>query len=172
MRERLRALTPEHYRDLAARSRCLVRDQRMLAADLRQEALVRALEGRRKCRQSWDVAAFLKGVMRSIIGDERRDEAEGRVPVLRDDLDDPVLDDLLPVEQLALDAIDYRRTIVSIHEALRSDPQLMALANAILAGKRGEALQRQFQVDADGLAALRRKLKRKLYRATEGRSRP
>jgi DNA-directed RNA polymerase specialized sigma24 family protein len=115
VRERLRALTTDQYRRLAVRSQVLVRDQRLLAADLRQEAICRALDGRRKCRQSWDIVAFLNWVMRSMIRDAYRDEAEGRTLVLRDDLDTARLDDDLPsLEQMTHDAIDYGRTIASI----------------------------------------------------------
>ncbi|KTW10421.1 MULTISPECIES: sigma-70 family RNA polymerase sigma factor [Sphingomonas] len=169
MRERLRALTTDQYRRLAVRSQYLVRDQRLLAADLRQEAICRALDGRRKCRQSWDIVAFLNWVMRSMIRDTYRDEAEGRTLVLRDDLDTAGLDDDLPsLEQMTHDAIDYGRTIASIREALRFDPQLLALVDAIADGKRGEELQRQFGVDEHGLAALRRRLNRARNRAVKG----
>lgn len=173
MRERLRALTTEQYQRLIKRSQYLVRYQRILAADLRQEALLRALDGRRKCRQSWDIVAFLNGVMRSMIRDDCRDEAEGRTLVLHDDLDGAASDNApFPFEKLANDALDYRRTIASIGQALSSDPQLMALVDAISSGKRGEELQRQLHVDERGLAALRRRLKRKLDRVSKGKSRP
>ena len=130
---------------------------------------MRALAGRRRCREGWDIVLFLYGVMRSMIRDHHRDEAEGRVPVLRDDLDIAAYDDSLSAfEQMAHDAIDYRRTSASVRQALRSDAQLTALLDAILDGRRGEDLQRQVGVDANGLAALRRRLNRKL--ATQRKS--
>ena len=138
----------------------------MLAADLRQEAICRALDGRRKCRQSWDIVKFLNGVMRSMICDDYRAEAEGRALVLYDDLDAASLDNDLPSsEQMTLDPIDARRTIAGIREALRSDPRLLALLDAVIAGKRGEELQTQFGVDDKGLAALRKKMNRAIGRA-------
>ncbi|MEE8612123.1 MAG: hypothetical protein V3V60_15185 [Sphingomonas aquatilis] len=171
MRERLRALTTDQYRRLAVRSQYLVRDQRLLAADLRQEAICRALDGRRKCRESWDIVAFLNGVMRSMIRDDYRAEAEGRALVLYDDLDAASLDnDVASFEQMTHDPIDARRTISGIREALRSDPRLLALLDAVLAGKRGEELQTQFGVDEKGLAALRKRMNRAIGRAGKGKT--
>lgn len=170
MRERLQALTKDQYRRLVLRSQYLVRDQRLLAADLRQEAICRALDGRRKCRQSWDVIKFLNWVMRSMIRDDYRAEAEGRTLVLYDNLDAASLDnDVSSFEQITQDPIDARRTIAGIREALRSDPRLLALLDAVIAGKRGEELQTQFGVDEKGLAALRKRMNRAIGRAGKGK---
>ncbi len=170
MRERLQALTKDQYRRLVLRSQYLVREQRMLAADLRQEAICRALDGRCKCRQSWDIVTFLNWVMRSMIRDAYREEAEGRTLVLYDDLDAASLDnDVASFEQMTHDPIDARRTIADIREALRSDPRLLALLDAVIAGKRGEELQNQFGIDEKGLAALRKRMNRAIGRASKAK---
>ena len=166
-------MTQEQRDRLIVRSQYLVRHQRLLAADLRQEAMVRALDGRRKCRQSWQIVPFLIGVMRSMIRDDHREEAKGRTLALLDDMEVPAFEDHpFHSEKLAIDTVDYGRTIVSIREALKSDPQLLALQEAILEGKQGAELQRRLGVDERGLDALRRRLKRALLRATKHRSRP
>ncbi|WP_294248227.1 sigma factor [uncultured Sphingomonas sp.] len=171
MRERLQALTKDQYQRLILRSQYLVRNQRLLAADLRQEAICRALDGRRKCRQSWDIVAFLNWVMRSMIRDDYRAEAEGRTLVLYDDLDAASLNNDVPsFEQMTHDPIDARRTIAGIREALRSDPRLLALLDAVITGKRGEELQNQFGVDDKGLAALRKRMNRAIGRIGKGKT--
>lgn len=76
----LGTLTDSDKQRLLASSRYLARDQYIFAADLRQEAFVRALEGRRKCQRSWNVTDFLVGIMRSLTSAEREAELAGHRP--------------------------------------------------------------------------------------------
>ncbi len=67
----LGSLTDADRQRLFASSGYLALDYHILAADLRQEAFVRALDGRRKCQRSWNVTDFLVGIMRGSTSAER-----------------------------------------------------------------------------------------------------
>lgn len=160
---------------LAASSRYLAHDRHILAADLRQEAFIRALDGRRKCQRSWNVTDFLVGIMRSLTSAEREADMAGHRPVLIGTFGEGVIDPASPApspEQVGHDAIYYRRTITAIRETIERDPRLVALIDAVLDGAKGAELQRRLQVDATELASLRRQLKRVLMNATKNRSLP
>ncbi|MDQ1159344.1 DNA-directed RNA polymerase specialized sigma24 family protein [Sphingomonas sp. SORGH_AS 950] len=171
----LGALTDSDRQRLLASSRYLARDRYIFAADLRQEAFVRALEGRRKCQRSWNVTDFLVGIMRSLTSAEREADMAGHRPVLIGTFGEGGIDlaSLAPSpEQLGHDAIYYRRTIAAIREAIDRDPRLMALVDALLDGAKGAELQRRLDIDATELASRRRQLKRVLNNATANRSVP
>jgi len=160
---------------LIASSGYLARDRHILAADLRQEAFVRALDGRRKCQRSWNVTDFLVGIMRSLTSAEREADMAGHRPVLIGTFGKGGIDLSSPApspEQVGHDAVHYRRTITAIREAIDRDPRLVALVDALLDGAKGAELQRRLQVDTIELASLRRQLKRVLMNATKDRSLP
>lgn len=160
---------------LVASSRYLAHDRHILAADLRQEAFVRALEGRRKCQRGWNVTDFLVGIMRSLTWADREADIAGHRPVLIGTFGEGGIDlaSAAPSpEQVGHDALYYRRTITAIREAIDRDPRLIALVDALLDGAKGAELQRRLEVDATELASLRRRLKRVLMNATKDRSLP
>ncbi|MDR6125892.1 hypothetical protein ACFX59_05350 [Sphingomonas sp. NCPPB 2930] len=160
---------------LIASSRYLARDRHILAADLRQEAFIRALDGRRKCQRSWNVTDFLVGIMRSLTSADREADIAGHRPVLIGTFGEGGIDLASPApspEQVGHDAIYYRRTITAIREAIDRDPRLVALIDALLDGAKGADLQRRLGVDATELASRRRQLKRVLMNATRDRSLP
>lgn len=171
----LGALTDSDKQRLVASSRYLARDRYIFASDLRQEAFVRALEGRRKCQRSWNVTDFLVGVMRSLTSADREADIAGHRAVLIGTFGEGGIDLASPApspEQLGHDAIYYRRTITAIREAIDCDPRLMALVDAVLDGAKGAELQRRLGIDATELASRRRQLKRMLANATANRSVP
>ena len=160
---------------LVASSRYLAHDRHILAVDLRQEAFVRALDGRRKCQRSWNVTDFLVGIMRSLTSAEREADMAGHRPVLIGTFGEGGIDLASPApspEQVGHDAIYYRRTITAIREAIERDPRLIALVDALLDGAKGAELQRRLGVDATELASRRRQFKRVLMNATKDRSLP
>ncbi|WP_295561492.1 hypothetical protein [uncultured Sphingomonas sp.] len=160
---------------LVASSRYLAHDRHILAADLRQEAFVRALDGRRKCQRGWNVTDFLVGIMRSLTSAEREADMAGHRPVLIGTFGEGGIDLASPApspEQVGHDAVHYHRTIAAIREAIDQDPRLVALVDALLDGAKGAELQRRLQVDATELASRRRQLKRVLTNATKDRSLP
>ncbi len=160
---------------LIASSGYLARDRHILAADLRQEAFVRALDGRRKCQRNWNVTDFLVGIMRSLTSAEREADIAGHRPVLIGIFGEGGIDLASPApspEEAGHDAIHYRRTITAIRKAIDRDPRLVALVDALLDGAKGAELQRRLKVDATELASRRRRLKRVLVNATKERSLP
>lgn len=171
----LGALPNADRQRLIASSGYLARDRHILAADLRQEAFVRALDGRRKCQRGWNVTDFLVGIMRSLISAECEADMAGRRPVLIGTFGEGGIDlaSTAPSpEQVGHDAVHYRRTIAAIREAIERDPRLVALVDALLDGAKGAELQLRLGVDATELASRRRQLKRVLTNATKERSLP
>ncbi len=171
----LGALPNADRQRLIASSGYLARDRHILAADLRQEAFVRALDGRRKCQRGWNVTDFLVGIMRSLISAECEADMAGRRPVLIGTFGEGGIDLASPApspEQVGHDAVHYRRTIAAIREAIERDPRLVALVDALLDGAKGAELQLRLGVDATELASRRRQLKRVLTNATKERSLP
>ena len=166
----LDALTEPDWRRLLRSSHYLAHGHRILAADLRQEAFVRSLDGRRRCRRSYDVVNFLIGIMRSLTSQEREADRDGPREVGIDMLS--VASAAPSPEQVGHDALHYRRTIAAVFETIGSDPKLVALLNAVLDGVKGADLRTRLKVDAKGLASLRKQLKRKLASAAVNRSVP
>lgn len=169
------ALTDAELRRLETRSHYLARDQHILAADLRQEAYVRLLDGRRKCRVGVDIVDVLVGIMRSMVSAEREADADGNRPVLIGAFGDGEIDgvSLAPSpEQLGHDALYYRRTLDAIRAELGNDPQLVAMLDAVLDGEKGQALQDKLGLTKTELASLHKKLRRRLEKAAQNRSLP
>ena len=127
---------PEWNR-LKRASEFYARDARMLAADLRQEAYLRALDGRRKCRVGWDVIAFLIGVMKSMVSAERDADAAGTRPMLVGQFGEgglnPASDALSPEHQV-LSAIIDGQTVATVSATIAHDEELVELADAICDG--------------------------------------
>jgi hypothetical protein len=171
----LGSLTDADRQRLFASSRYLARDHHILAADLRQEAFVRALDGRRKCQRSWNVTDFLLGIMRSLTSAEREADIAGNRPVPIATFGEGGIDMASAgpsPEQFGHDAMHYRRTISAIREVIDRDPRLVALVEALLDGAKGLELQRRLGIDATELASRRKQLKRVLASATKDRSVP
>ena len=171
----LAALTEAELRRLETRSQYLARDHRFLASDLRQEAYVRLLDGRRKCRVGVDIVDVLVGIMRSMVSAERDADADGNRPVLVGAFGDGGIDTLSLApspEQVGHDALHYRRTLAAIRAELSDDPHLMAMLDAVLDGVKGQALEHQLGLTKVELATLHKKLRRRLAKATLDRSLP
>jgi len=170
----LEAMTTTDHQRLLRRSRYLAQGHYILSGDLRQEAFVRALDGRRQCRRGYDIVNFLIGIMRSLTSQDREAERDGLHPVPLDLEDDTLaMASLAPSpEQVGHDALHYRRTLAAIQQSIGSDPQLVTLLDAVLDGEKGIALQNRLGLDAKSLASLRKQLQRKLAAAAKDRSIP
>jgi hypothetical protein len=105
----LDALTEPDWRRLLRSSRYLADGHRILAADLRQEALARSLDGRRRCRRSFDVVNFLIGIMRSLTSQERETDRHGTREVGIDMLS--MASAAPSPEQVGHDALHHRRSL-------------------------------------------------------------
>ena len=171
----LKALSEAELRRLETKSQYLAHDQRILAADLRQEAFVRVLDGRRRCRVDVDLVDVLIGIMRSMVSAEREADANGNRQMLVGSFGEGGIDAVSrepSPEQLGHDAMHYRRTLTAIRAELGDDAQLLALVDAILDGARGQALQHRLGLTDKRLASLQRKLRRRLENAAKDRSLP
>ena len=169
------ALTDAELRRLETRSHFLARDHYLLAADLRQEAYVRLLDGRRKCRMGVDIVDVVIGIMRSMVSAEREADAEGNRPVLIGAFGEGGIDavSLAPSpEQVGHDALHYRRTLGAVRAELGDDPRLLAMLDAVLDGVKGQELQERLGLTKMELASLHKKLRRRLEKATQNRSLP
>jgi DNA-directed RNA polymerase specialized sigma24 family protein len=125
------------------------------AEDLLQEALTRALEGRRTCGRETALVPFICGIMKSFASQENEARKEGFRPtvVLRDG--EPIVpevpaDDPSP-ERAAISAIDGRPVLAEIEAAAAGDEKLQLLIEGIYDGMRGAELQGLLGVDEKGL---------------------
>lgn len=138
------------------------------ADDLRQEALLRLLSGgrhvRRNARFAREVGAIIKSIAWSEIEAIRNGLRELRpVP---DGVSGPDLVDPSPSpEALVLSACDDGQMLAAIGHLIEDDEQLQWLVEGICDNMQGEALEELLGVDVNGLAAARRRLKRRLQNA-------
>lgn len=147
---------------------------RLPADDLIQEAYARVLEGKRTCGRSTGIVAFLCGVMKSISSHEAEARQSGQRPgpVLRNG--QPVVPDIkanaVSPEDMAASAIDDRPQLLRISEAVKGDEKLELLLEGILDNWRGADLRDLLDVDDRELAALRKRLSRRLADASAERT--
>ena len=137
--------------------------------DLLQEALTRALEGRRTCKRGTPFVPFICGVMKSLASEEIEARKDGRRPVTVLRNAEPILPDapaLTPTpEQSAISAIDDRPVLAAIVAGAEGDEQLQFLIEGIDDQMRGAKLQELLEVDAKGLATVYKRLSRLLTRS-------
>ena len=171
VRQKLRSLKVSEWARLRRRSRELAYDHRILADDLRQEAFVRVLDGRRRCKRTSDIVNTLVGVMKSLVSTERNSSRFTRSTQLDLNKHDAV--DGAPLsDRTVLDGQYHRRTLSLIRQEVEADPPLKHLLDAVLTGMQGSAIQAHLGVDVQQLATLRRRLKRAVEAATKDRERP
>lgn len=171
VRQRLRSLDATQWARLRGWSRYLAYDHRILSDDLRQEAFVRVLDGRRHCKRTSDIVNTLIGVMRSLVSTERTSSRVARTAQLDLSKHDAVNDAPLP-DRTVLDASYHRQTLTLIRQKVEADPPLKHLLDAVLTGMQGDALQAHLGINTQQLATLRRRLKRTVEAATKDRERP
>jgi DNA-directed RNA polymerase specialized sigma24 family protein len=147
---------------------------RLPAEDLIQEAYARVLEGKRTCDRGTGIVSFLCGVMKSISSHETEARQNGQRPgpVLRNG--QPVIPDIktntASPEDMAASVIDDRPRLLRISEAVKGDEKLELLLEGILDNWRGADLRDLLDVDDRGLAALRKRLSRRLADASAERT--
>jgi hypothetical protein len=133
--------------------------------DLRQEALTRLLAGDRHIRRNFKFGREVGAVIQSIAWDEIEAIKAGRREVRPppDGVSTPHLVDPSPSpEARVLSACDDGAVLARICQLIEGDEELQLLVEGICDRMRGEELQELLGVDAHGLAAARRRLKRRL----------
>ena len=146
--------------------------------DLQQEAFMRAIDSR-TCKVGIDIAAFICGIMKSIVSDGPRArkkarlkaEASGRPVQLvgvelefvgdYDRLGGLEADTVSP-EDAALSATIVTRELERAMNCISDDDKLLMLVMGIDDGLVGEDLEDLLDTDTKGLAALRKRLGRRL----------
>lgn len=162
-------LTKSDMGRLIQMSEYLAKRCRLNGEDLLHEAFCRALEGRRRCGRGTAIVPFLWGVMRSLASEEIESIKANRRPVLaselvrdvdRDGGADALSGEAGNSEDAMLSRIDDGVILEKIDALVSADDQLAMLVEGLKDGMRGEALQELLGVNLNGLAALRRRLKR------------
>lgn len=146
--------------------------------DLQQEAFVRALESR-TCRVGVDIVAFICGIMKSIASDvprarrRARQRAEARGEPVRpigveiafvpdyEALGGLEADALSPEDE-ALSTVFHSRELDRAMASIADDDDLQLLVEGIHDGMTGKALEELLSTDTKGLAAMRKRLGRRV----------
>ena len=135
--------------------------------ELYQEAITRALEGHRTCRRGVSVVAFICGVMKSLVSQEREAVKAGmRAVAVGEDALPEV--DVNAVQDSPLDRLIERERHEESQQLIADDEQLQLLVEGICDDLRGQELEELLGVDAKGLAAARKRLKRRLSSRSSG----
>ena len=136
--------------------------------DLRHEALTRLLAGDRHVRRNFDFGREIGGIIKSIAWDEIEAVKAGRREVRPppDGISAPDLaDPSASPEDRVLSACDDGAMLARIGRLIEDDEQLQLLVEGICDKMRGEDLQELLGVNAQGLAAARKRFKRRLQAA-------
>ena len=146
--------------------------------DLRQEALTRAIETR-TCKVGIDIVPFICGIMKSLASEGPRAKKRARQKAqLRGTAPAPIgvelafVDDYESLGGLKADAVSpedealskiiHQRELEKVMTCISDDEDLLLLVEAIYDGMVGKALEDLLSTNTKGLAALRRKLGRRL----------
>jgi DNA-directed RNA polymerase specialized sigma24 family protein len=164
LRAKIEALSDAEVARLMAVAKSFAWRTRLEPADLLQEAYYRVLDERRTCRKSVGVLAFLCQVMRGLRSDELEAHHDGRRPAPVESLHDgvqPLWANGQPSpEQAAISQIMDGKVLAKIEAKIAEDEELGLLIEGQLEKMNGQALQDLLGVDARGLAAVRKRLKR------------
>lgn len=141
---------------------------RMQPEDLSQEAFKRLLAGTRRLPRGADVLPVIAGIIKSIASQEVEAIRSGfrDVRPAPDGSDGRDQADPAPSpERLVASARDDRAVLEAISRMIEDDEQLQLLVEGICDGMRGGELEQLIQVDTKGLAAVRKRLSRRLQAA-------
>ncbi|OQW42406.1 MAG: hypothetical protein A4S12_00705 [Proteobacteria bacterium SG_bin5] len=141
---------------------------RMQPEDLSQEAFKRLLAGTRRLPRGADVLPIIAGVIKSIASQEVEAIRSGlrEVTPAPDGADGREQADPAPSpERLVASARDDGAVLAAITRMIEDDEQLQLLVEGICDGMRGQELEQLIEVDTKGLAAVRKRLSRRLQAA-------
>jgi len=173
VREGLEALSTADWARIQLAGRHFAARSDMAGDDIVQEACLRVLTTRR-CLKRFTVVEFVLGTMRSVASEELRSRAQrrasgqgGAVPETEKIVVDPLGDtvfvatDLSPEDQ-ALSNVFLSRALQQVARCYEGDDQLELLAEGLFDGLRGKELEELLGVDTKGLAAIKRRLARRI----------
>lgn len=133
------------------------------AEELLQEALARALEGRRRCPRKVTIVQFIGGIVSSLSSEasETRKKGWGPIPVGDGVIDAAAHDGPSPEREVA-SRMDGGVTLAKVQEAIAGDDELELLVEGIYDGMKGKDLEELLAIDTSKLATVQRRLQRKL----------
>jgi DNA-directed RNA polymerase specialized sigma24 family protein len=139
------------------------------AAELRQEAIKRALAGTRRCPSHVSLVSFLCGTMRSIASADRRAHALELSVVPRDGVTTTLVWEgrdprLSPEDQMLRDQepIEIKKAILSL---FNDDPAAQMLVEGMIEGMEGEELRELVDLSEKDFATKRRLVRRRIEKA-------
>jgi DNA-directed RNA polymerase specialized sigma24 family protein len=165
VRSRLAGISDDEARKLIHISKWFAVRCSIPAEDLRQEAILRVLSGSRRCRRGGDFVRFLAGVIKSLASAESEAKKAGARPelVAFDGANGPdPVDETPSPERLVASRLDDGQTLAEIDRVIADDEQLELLVEGLADNMIGEDLEVLLGVDVKGLAAVRKRLKRRL----------
>lgn len=130
-----------------------------LRDDLLNEAIRRAMDGRRRWSTTDDLFTFMSSVMRSIAHEWGR-KARREAPIADEDL--AVITPAIPATQESTAALGQIRDQTA--HALADDPVASTMFTLKLTGATAHEIRVQLQLDEEGYETAFRRLKRKLLR--------
>jgi DNA-directed RNA polymerase specialized sigma24 family protein len=171
VRDALRAMSPAQAAKIEAIARWFSYKCSVPAEDLRQEAFMRLLSGSRRFPRGAEPAVIVSGTIRSLASEEIDAIRAGRREVLpppgsRDGVDLP--DPAPSPERLLGSSRDDARVLAAIERLIADDEELQMLVEGLCDRMRGGQLEELLDVDAKGLATIRKRLRRKLQAAFPG----
>ena len=173
VREGLEALSQADWARLKLAGRHFAARSDMAGDDIVQEAFLRVLTTRR-CLRRFTVVEFVLGTMRSVASEEPRARAQryargqgGLAPETEKIVLDPLGDTVFVAadpspEDQALSSVFLSRALQQVARCYEGDDELELLAEGLFDGQRGKELEELLGVDAKGLAAIKKRLARKI----------
>jgi DNA-directed RNA polymerase specialized sigma24 family protein len=131
--------------------------------DLLQEAIARALDGRRKCPRSIDFMAFMRQTIRSIANEHVR--REERKPAHTDFDDEQLLDRSLNSARQPERLVAVDKLLQEIHALFAGDPEVLAVISGLAADESPREIQDRSGMSATQYASAQKRIRRGLARA-------
>jgi RNA polymerase sigma-70 factor (ECF subfamily) len=173
----IRALSPTDLARLRAIARVFTRFSALDADELTQEAVHRAMAGKRPCPRHVKIVPFVAQVMRSIASDaakSRKRHPEVQLESLTVAGKEPP-SDCMNAEELLVAAEDEKALIEraaatrhTILELCSSDPVARDIAEGIMDGLEGEELRALTELDKKAFASKRKLIRRWINKAFPG----
>ena len=139
------------------------------ADDLLQDAVLRALDGVRKCPRTVSVMAFLVGVMRSIVSASTKAVRTDPLALQQDASADDEYDLLTQVRAEGRDPLqqliareDVDRMLAGLVDLFHDDPPAELVVLGVCQEMTPEEICADLKLDATGYATIRRRIRRRI----------
>ena len=169
LRAAIAALTEADYKRLHTLSHVFAKLSELTAEELVQEAVMRALEGTRRCPADVPVIVFLGNAMKSIASSARRAASSPRLHVALDMTGTDGLAQVLESEQRSpeqcvLAREDFQGRIAALDALFAEDTEAQMLIEAIKDGAQGADICALWGWNSGQLATVRRRVRNTMLR--------